>query len=329
MPQFDTVLIFGATGEVGSAAALEASRLGAKVYLGMRDTTKENKWLTAEQEKQGNMSRIKADLTNPASLTSAVVESGAESAYIYAVHSQDHMRSALAALKNAGIQHIVFLSTVSLRVAGKVEGDIRSIGPDHFIPYQHAQVEVALEELDIPHTAVRAGFFASNPLRIYLDTSTSPPQVKLLCPEVLHDCIDPQDLGRSSAAVLTNPKESAAKAGAAEPNKPASKDIIYLNGPALLSQNKQWEIIGRALAEAGKPDVKVIEITKEEYLTALAARFVPKPVAESLAKSMEDTTALYAAKEYDVNKHNVRKLTGSDATTFAEFVNRELSRYFK
>lgn len=183
-PRFSKVLIFGATGEVASAAALEARARGATVALAMRDITKTNEWITPEAERAAGLRRIAASLDDPEAVGRAARETGAEAAFIYAVRTSDGMRGVLAALRDAAsIRHVVFLSTSQVRSAGAVKDDVRSVPPDHFIPWQHAQVEVALQDLGVPHTALRAGFFASNPLRIYLDKDTRR-EVNLLAPEV-------------------------------------------------------------------------------------------------------------------------------------------------
>ncbi|ENH68134.1 hypothetical protein FOC1_g10003763 [Fusarium oxysporum f. sp. cubense race 1] len=304
-PHFSKVLVFGATGEVGSAVALEAHALGAHVFIALRDTSKHNEWISPEQERAADLQRISADLTDLDSVKRAVQETGAQAAFIYAVRSKDTLRGAITALRDAGIQYVVFLST------------------NHFIPWQHAQVEIALEELEVPHAAVRAGFFASNPLRIYLDRSSEPKQVNLLAPEVPHDPIDPKDIGRAAAAVLVNPRLYAGGYQGAP-----KKDVVYLSGPTLLSQTEQWEIVNRELVAAGKPEVKVNHITVEQYLENLAKLHVPDIVAKSLAKSMVETRALYAPEDYEKSRGNVELLTGRKATSFDDFVKREIPRYF-
>ncbi|RYP27841.1 hypothetical protein DL767_007489 [Monosporascus sp. MG133] len=327
-PHFSNVLVFGVTGEVGSAVALEAHARGARVTLALRDVSKPNEWISPEQERAAGLQRITADLTDPAAVTRAVHQTGAQAAFIYAVRSSDMMRGAITALRDAGIQYVVFLSTSQVKNAGATKDDIRSIERDHFIPWQHAQVEIGLEELGLPHTALRVGFFASNPMRIYLDRSVEPKQVHLLAPEVPHDPIDPADIGRVAGAVLVNPRLYASGYPATNGSTPL-KDVVYLSGPALLSQSEQWDIINRELAAAGKPQVTVIHITVEQYLKNLAALNVPDMVAKSLAKSMVETRALYAAEDYEKQMGNVELLTGRKATSFEDFVKREIPRYFK
>lgn len=97
---YDNVIIFGPTGAVGRSAALEASKRGAKVWLAMRDTSKQIDQIPPEVEKAGRFTRVQADLTDPASVTKAIEKSGTKAAYLYAVHgSSDHLRGTLRALK--------------------------------------------------------------------------------------------------------------------------------------------------------------------------------------------------------------------------------------
>ena len=56
----ENVLVFGASGSVGQATAIEARRRGAKVWLAMRDINKAVKKLD-EDEKKGGYERIQAD----------------------------------------------------------------------------------------------------------------------------------------------------------------------------------------------------------------------------------------------------------------------------
>ncbi|KAL2697857.1 hypothetical protein AAEP93_010567 [Penicillium crustosum] len=284
-PYFSKVLIFGVTGEVGSAAALEAHARGARVTIAMRDVAKPNEWIPSEQERAVGLQRITADLTNPETVTRAVHQTGAQAVFIYAVRSSDLMRGAITALRDAGIQHVVFLSTGQVKTAGTTKGDIRSIKSDHFIPWQHAQIEIALEEIGLPHTALRAGFFASNPLRIYLEV---------------------------------NPRQYADGYQATNESTPR-KDVIYLNGPALLSQTEQWDIINRELVAVGKSPVKVSHVTVEQYLKNMAALHVPDVVAKSLAKSMVETRALYAVEDFEKERGNVGLITDREATRFEDF----------
>ncbi|RYP66115.1 hypothetical protein DL769_006112 [Monosporascus sp. CRB-8-3] len=308
-PHFSNVLIFSATGEAGSAMALEAHARGARVTLTLRDVSKPSEWISPEQERAAGLHRTIADLTDPVAVTRAVHQTGSQAAFIYAVRSSDMMRAGPSPrLRNAGIQYVVFLSTSQVKNAGDTKGDIHSIERDHFIPWQHTQVEMRLEEPSLPHTALGGGVSHQK--------------------SVPHDPIDPADIGRVAGAVLVNPRLYASGYQATNGPTPR-KDVVYLSGPALLSQSEQWDIISWTLAAAGKPQVKATHMTVEQYLKHLAALNVPDMVAKSLAKSMVETKALYAGEDYKKQRDNVELLASRKATSFEDFVKREIPKYFR
>lgn len=175
--RYDNVIIFGPTGAVGGSAALEASKRGAKVWLAMRNTSKEIAEIPADVEKSGKFERVQADLTDPGSVATAVKKSGAKAAYFYLVFgTHDHMRGSLQAMKDAGVEYVVFLSSAMLAPGT----DLRSFSPEHFIGYSHAQVELALEEIGFPHvTSIRPAVFASNHFNMVLDKSAKPPKANI------------------------------------------------------------------------------------------------------------------------------------------------------
>lgn len=181
------VIIFGATGDVGRSAALEARKRGAKVHLAMRDTTKS---INPELDDAQNFSRIKADLSDPSSIKNAIESTGATAAFIYRVFTDEETYAkSLRALRDAGVSWTVFLSSFTI----KKDQEIRSVPQSEFIPYVHATIEAQLEDLKMPHAALRPGNFASNNLRQNLNTSINPPEAEVINGSLLSDCIVPQD----------------------------------------------------------------------------------------------------------------------------------------
>lgn len=112
--RYNKVIIFGASGDVGSVAALEANKCGAGVWLAMRDTAKTINGITREQEQQGSFIRVKPDLSDPASVEAAIQESGAKAAYFYFVATKDGLGGTIQAMKEPGIGYLVFLSSPSI-----------------------------------------------------------------------------------------------------------------------------------------------------------------------------------------------------------------------
>ena len=284
-----SVIIFGATGAVGRAAALAASKNGAsKVWLATRDT---NKTIPGLDESSGNFTRIQADLTNPESLTSAVQQSGATFAFVYTImESPDNMKAAFQALKAAGITYAVLLSSIS------VVGPARNSSTHkHLIPRAHALTEIALEESGIPFTALRPAYFASNVL--WNKAEIEQGEVAILFPNTKFDFIAPEDIGRVAGLVLV-------KGQASEP--------ILLMGPKLYDAYEAYKVIGGVLGK----DIKVKEINAEEFHQLRP--FIPLPVRESIIDGYKDG--------YGVNEHhaesaeNVRKYGEFEPTQLADWV---------
>ncbi|EEU41571.1 uncharacterized protein NECHADRAFT_64746 [Fusarium vanettenii 77-13-4] len=158
------VIIFGASGAVARAAAFEAQKRGATVFLAMRDTNKAIPGLTPEIEQERGFKRVKADLSDPKSVQDAVSESGATAAFTYIVHGvQDGLRATLDAMKKAGISHVVLLSSYTL--------------------YRHPNAKAALNSSDfIPAAHAKADGFKKG-------------EVKLLNLGAVSDYIAPEDIG--------------------------------------------------------------------------------------------------------------------------------------
>lgn len=166
---YDNIIVFGPTGAVGSATALEASKRGATVWLAMRDTSKPIAGLSSQQESSGKFHRLQADLSDPASVRAAIEKSQAKAAFIYRIQTDDGMKSSVQAMKDSGVEYAVFLSTFSL----SPDHDVRNFPQDDFVIAVHAQIEVSLEDAGIPFVSLRPAWFASNSFRS-LDKSTSP-----------------------------------------------------------------------------------------------------------------------------------------------------------
>lgn len=269
--KFDNVIVFGPTGAVGGNTALEAHKRGAHVWLAMRDPSKAIAEIPSDVEKSGKFSRVQADLTDPASVTKAIQESGAKAAYIYLIHgAKDHSRGALQALHDAGVESVVFLSSYSI----KPDVDLRSVTPDSFIPWAHAQVEIAAGEIGFPYfTAVRPAQFASNSFRNFLDRSSKPLKALYVHADTTLDNIAPEDIGAVSAAVLVARSH-------------AGTETIYLAGPEIKTAAETWETIKKV---SGREDIDITPLSKEDFTQRLAARGLPPPLIDSILKSQEVT----------------------------------------
>ncbi|KAK5956095.1 hypothetical protein OHC33_002668 [Knufia fluminis] len=296
--QYSTVIVFGPTGDVGSIAALEASKRGAKVWLAMRDPSKNIDGITKVQEQQGSFHRIQADLTNAESVKSAVQQSGAKAAYLYRVNG---MEDSIQAMKDAGIEYVVFLSTSVILPSQ----DIRQIPQSDVIAYVHAKIEIALENASIAHTALRPAFFAGNVLRD-LDRSKWPWEARVVHAHWPSDCIAPRDIGRVAGSVLVDRPSS------------TSKEIIYLAGPQLITSIEQWNIIKKVTGQT----IEIVQLGPEEYTQELVSKGFAPPIVKDLVryKGEVEIESFYPEQFYKEWVANTKKYSGYESTTFEEYI---------
>ncbi|KAJ5903257.1 hypothetical protein N7504_005640 [Penicillium tannophilum] len=264
-----TTIIFGPTGQVGSATARAVRKLGANVVLALRDPKKPIPGLTPEQEEVGEYRRIQADLTKPETIEAAVRANDAKRAFIYLAHgSPDHMRQTIESLKASGVEFVVFLSSVS------VQGDIRKVPPEEYIPYAHAQVEVNLDEVfgDGGYVAVRPGYFNTN--ASWWRGMIQEGDVRLAYPDAKFDWISPEDIGKVAGTVLVK--------GAQETEGTEEPTAITLCGPKLMSQRDAVNIFGDALGKK----ITVTELDEKQGLEVMLENGVPEFAAGSILDAM-------------------------------------------
>lgn len=297
------VIVFGPTGNIASVAAKTAQEEGAKVYLAMRDPTKSIQGLSADEEKAGGFERVKADMTQPDTVTAAIKETGAKSAFFYVAHGMpDHMKSTLQALKNAGVEFVVFLSSFTI-----ADRPLQDIEASDIIPYIHAQVEINLEEVYGPdaYVAVRPGAFATNTL--FWKSGIAAGEVKVHAPDGLFDYITPNDMGVVSGKILAKGKQDGEK-------------IVYLFGPEMVSQRQAALTIGKALGK----EIKVTALDQEGSIQMyMTGGRMPPVVAKYLTERLGDlekgldSRAVHPA--YKKGVENIPEYAGRPSTTFEEW----------
>ncbi|OJJ64762.1 hypothetical protein ASPSYDRAFT_84756 [Aspergillus sydowii CBS 593.65] len=294
-----SVIVFGPTGSVASVVARTAQDNGANVFLAMRDTKKAIPDLTAEQEKADGYKRVQADLTDPDSVGAAIKESGAKRAFIYRAHAtRDNMRGTLTALKEAGVEFVVFLSSYT------IAGDPRDVEPSDLIPFIHAQVEIALDEVfgAENYVALRPGGFATNLLRSKKGINDG--AVDLFAPDFRFDCITPGDMGAVGGKILVNgPRNGQRK--------------VYLYGPRVLGHAEAILAVGRVLGKS----VKIGSLSEQQALDEFDQAGIPKLLAEYMVRKSGATADETGGRaHYEEGVQNVQLYTGKPAQGFEEWV---------
>lgn len=308
----NTVIVFGPTGNVASTAAITAHKHGSKVFLAMRDPSKSIPGLSAEEEKQGGYERVQADLSKPDTVSAAVKKSGATRAFFYLAHGMpDHMKSTIEALKQSGINFVVFLSSYTIK-----ERELSDVPASDIIPYIHAQVEINLESIygKENFVAIRPGYFVTN-TAAYWGKGIAQGEVDLVSPDSKQDFITPGDMGRVSGTILANgPKDG--------------QRHVYLFGPELLQSDK---VLAMIQERAVKKPIKVNPVTDEEEIKDVfrKSRF-PEHFIKFFAAKMKEfqgNTGLEERPKYSEGVANVEKYTGVPSQKFEDWLEANKSMF--
>jgi uncharacterized protein YbjT (DUF2867 family) len=295
------IIIFGPTGAVGSAAAIEAHRRGANVWLAMRNV---DKHIPGLDNTESGYTRVHADLSKPDTLSDAVKQSGATTAFLYVLfESADHMAASFTALKSAGITYAVLLSSYKV-----VENADNSVNEEDFIARVHARTEIALQKSGITYTSVRPAYFNSNVLWNVDEIKKG--VVGLLYPDVKFDFIAPSDIGEVCGAILFEEKFQGK-------DKDQEDRNVYLCGPELISQGDAHGIIARTIGR----EIKVRELSEEEWREK--NKGMPKPALDDLLKGLRESHGgkeAYPKEVYVPAVENIRKYKEAEPVNFEEWV---------
>lgn len=306
------VIVFGPTGAVASSAALHAQKLGANVYLAMRDTAKSVPNLSPSLEASGSFTRVQADLSDASSIIAAVKESKATTAFVYRIHGPS-MKPSFQALKDAGITFVVFLSSNFVQ-------DVKEsyVDPTVYIPWLHAQAEIALEEVfgKGNYVAARPAWFASN-ISQWNRMIKENGEIPVISIKTKVDALAPSDVGKVCGGLVAGGKE---KAG--------GKDFVRICGPELLSIGDVVRILSKAVGK----ELKVREVSEEEHSEALAKYAgLPEHFARVITATHVRLSQVPAPDEmygdqYEESAGNILKYGGEEPLKFKEWVdgNKEI-----
>ncbi|TLS21144.1 uncharacterized protein PpBr36_10458 [Pyricularia pennisetigena] len=302
-------IVFGPAGQIGSVAALTAHKLGAEVVLAMRDTTKS----IPNFDGAANIERVQADLTDPASVRTAVEKTGAKNAFIYVVFGGEFgMRSAVEALKAGGVEFVIFVS--SFYTFG--DDPHAAAESNDAITKVHAMVEVSLHEVFGPgsYVALRPGYFASN-LGRYAPLIKSG-NARLETPDAKWDYITTDDIG----AVAGNLGAKGPAAIKSEVDE--GRSHIVLLGPQLVPLRDAAQLAARA-AGLPEPAVEGFESDEAALKYVVETYHMPEPVALSLLKPQD----VYTEERLKTGAENVRKFAGRPAATLEDWLTANKQKF--
>lgn len=263
-------IVLGGTGHIGKALTEELVKHGKEVTVVTHDAGK-----AAVIEAAGAKAAV-ADVNDVEKLAN-IFEKGkrffllnppADPATDIDVTERKTVQSILAAVKGSNAEYIVAASTYG---AQKGEG-IGDLG----VLYE---LEQGLEQLGVPHTIIRSGYYYSN-WDMALESANAegklytffPPDFKLAM-------VAPADIAKLAAKLLTNGQSD-------------DKKIVYCAGPADYSAND----VAKAFAKALNKDVEPVEIPKEAWEDTMQQ----VGYSEKSAKSMANMTRITIEQDYEI-----------------------------
>lgn len=275
--------ITGATGSIGRQIVKQLVEQKSKVVAMCRKP--ENANLPKE------VRVVKGDLTN-GNFDKSIFE-GVETLFLFPADGD--VRPFLIAAKNAGVQHVIALS--SLAVSAHFQ---RDIGSASYI--KHLAIENAVREVGIKLTALRPGTFANN-LLAWATTIKMTKSVFLPYPDSAQAPIHEADIAECVVILLTQPSKWG--------------KVYELSGPKALIQREQVEKIGQALGVS----LDCHKVTPEQF-TASVSRFMPAEIIKMLLTYWEETTKLP-----DNIKTGYTELTGKQGRSFEQWVNDHVGQF--
>ncbi|AZK95777.1 MULTISPECIES: NAD(P)H-binding protein [Streptomyces] len=290
-----TILVTGATGNVGRLVARELAGRGVPVRALTRDPAKAS---AAPAGFPAGVEWAVGDLARPEGLAEALA--GVDRLLLFPY--PDTADEVVALAKAAGVRRIVVLSSAAV-----------TSGYDTTF---HLPVEQAVEASGLEWTFIRPGEFAVNKLELWGPSIRSERTVYDTDPDWVGSPVHEADIGDAIATALLDDGH----AGRA----------YTFNGPESLTVREQVAVLARELGE----EVRVQEVTplelRERYLAQ--GGFAAASADFMLGFETYDGEVVEEAEEFDLSEALVEAsaeiVTGRPARTFAEWV-REHAEAFR
>jgi uncharacterized protein YbjT (DUF2867 family) len=244
------ILVAGATGNVGGELVRVLSEAGTPVRALTRGG--------------GNfppgVTQVRGDLNDPASLSEAL--DGARAAFLMSGYAD--MPSLLAAIREAGAEHVVQLSGGSAAISD----------PSDVVSRYMVDSEHAVKESGMPWTILRPNAFMSNTLQWAPQLRTGN-VVRAPFPDVRQATIDPRDIASVAARALTEPGHAERIYAVTGPESLLPADRVTILG----------EVLGRALTFEGQSNDEargeMSAAMPDEYVDAFFSFYVDGKLDES------------------------------------------------
>ena len=277
-------LVTAASGSVGSQIVERLLSEGEKVRVALRDPGKASRW-------DGRVEVVTADYSQPEAFRDAF--SGVEAAFLMNTGpAGEPFEQLLAAAKAAGVQRIVFLSTI---LAGDAESEIGLL---------HKAKEDAIRASGLQGRYLRPGSFMTNTLQW---------SGSIKAEGVVYN---PTAKGKVAAIAA---EDIAAVAVRALQSSDLEEETFILTGDELLSVPEQVAIVSEVL---GRP-LRCVDIPVESAIQGMIGAGVPPQIATAVGRSFEGIRNGRILSPTDT----VERITGRRPATFREWAERNVSRF--
>lgn len=276
-----TILITGATGNIGAVLAQQLSAQGIRFRAMVRSLEQATSLAALP-----GAELVTGDFTDVQSLTNAL--QGIERAFLLTNSSEQAEMLQLnftKAAHNAGVQHIVKLSQLA--------ADLHS--PVRFLRY-HAVVEERIKQSGISYTFLRPNLFMQGLLG-FRDPIAKQGKFFASLGDAKISLVDIRDIAAVAAAALTS-----------EGHKNKTYD---LTGPAALTHEELAAQLSNALGR----EIRFINVSPEDMRQAVLSVGFPEWQADGL---IEDY-AHYARGEAATVSNAIQEVTGKPARDFKSF----------
>jgi uncharacterized protein YbjT (DUF2867 family) len=274
-----TVLVLGATGNVGSKVVAELRSLGAPVRAFARDPEKAASMLGSDVEV------AIGDFDNPETLRRAL--DGAEAVLLTASDGPQkvaHENGLIDIIAAEGSPRVVKLTTIG---AGTFDGPQFDV---------HGRIEAHLSESGLPSVLVRSTFYMTNVLGL-ADAIKQTGMLFAPAGDARVSMVDPRDVAAVAARALTEEGHEG--------------KAYVLTGPKAIT----FEDVAADLSGATGRTVKFVDVLEEAASEQLTGAGLPGFLVDLIIGAYRALRAGIASEVTD----GVRAVTGRDPRAFAEF----------
>jgi uncharacterized protein YbjT (DUF2867 family) len=278
-----SILITGATGNVGRVVLRALTAAGTQTRVALRPGR-----TGGSRPEAGDA--IAFDFTDPATWSRAFA--GVESMFLVRPPALGNVRRdllpAVAAARDAGVRHVVFLS-------------LQGADRNRIVP--HATVERWLRTSGMRWTFVRPSFFAQNLSTTHAADIRDRDAIIVPAGRGATAFVDTEDVGSVAADALLDPDEHADRAWT-------------ITGPRALGYDEVAEIL---TAELGRP-IRYLRPSLPRYLRHARRELRMPPGMVAVTAAIYTTARLGRAAGLT---DDVRRILGRDPVDFAAFAHRE------